>query len=99
MALSKYGCHPTESDLDGGIPVHTLSFERNPRAFVPTASEKDIEGAYHTVAFDASGDWSWQPGRSNVATPTYRPRRHPRACVCCGLTACLSLISHAGVCG
>jgi len=30
--------------------------------------------------------------------PTYRPKPHLRACQRCGLTACLSLIAHTGVC-
>lgn len=45
--------------------------------------------------FGDDGDWSWQPQRYSddpADTPTYRPRRHPRACTRCGLASCLSLI-------
>lgn len=98
VARSNYADVPTD-DRDGGVREHRLNLGDDSRAYTPLAGEMDGDGDHGNLAQSAmGGDWSWQPHASSVHTPTLRPKRHPRAAACCGLTACLSLIHPASAC-
>lgn len=61
---SNYADKTVSDGSSGALHQHRLAFDRNARAYTPTASEKDIDGTQHTIAADATGDWSWKPHRN-----------------------------------
>lgn len=65
MARSNYADVPIEDST--GLVEHTIRLGNYGRAYTPTASERDIEGAYSSLAADSmNGDWSWKPQRDKA---------------------------------
>lgn len=92
---SNYADKPIAEADTGAVPEHRLVLG-DFRGFTPSEGEND-QGTFGGLGAGAKGDWSWRPWLSNTSTPTYRPLPHARACCDCGLTSCLSLISHIPV--
>lgn len=107
-AHRKYDCSADieQESRRGALPEHRLVLG-DFRGFTPSESEQQEDGAPGGLASGATGDWAWKPGRYPIlmdrpphfGMPTYRAACHQRACRGCGLTSCLSLITHvATVC-
>lgn len=54
-----------------------MLFSNSPRAFTPTDEESESGGSSSQLADRATGDWSWKPGRSTDATPTFQGNVQP----------------------